>query len=81
VRADGASFRCTTEQTDERRAVQGTGPTRRGKAVDQLQDGGCGQATPMPHGVNGKQSVLVVAGGHGSFETTLSDAVVVYALR
>jgi len=35
----------------------------------------------MPHGVNGKQSVLVVAGGHGSFETTLSDAVVVYALR
>jgi len=27
--------------------------------MHQLQDSGCGQATPMTHGVNGKQMVLV----------------------
>ncbi|MEO6030291.1 MAG: membrane-bound PQQ-dependent dehydrogenase, glucose/quinate/shikimate family [Burkholderiaceae bacterium] len=40
-----------------------------------------GQATPMTYRVNGKQMVVVAAGGHGSFGTTLGDAVVAYALN
>jgi len=40
-----------------------------------------GQATPMTYRVNGKQMVVVAAGGHGSFGTTLGDAVVAYALK
>lgn len=39
-----------------------------------------GQATPMTYRVNGRQMVVVAAGGHGSFGTTLGDAVVAYAL-
>lgn len=35
----------------------------------------------MTQGVNGTQMVLVGLGSHGSFETTLGDAVVVYALK
>ena len=40
-----------------------------------------GQATPMTYRVNGKQMVVVAAGGHGSFGTTPGDAVVAYALK
>lgn len=40
-----------------------------------------GQATPMTYRVNGKQMVVVAAGGHGSFGTTLGDAIVAYALK
>ena len=40
-----------------------------------------GQATPMTYRVNGKQMVVVAAGGHGSFGTTLGDAVVAYTLN
>lgn len=40
-----------------------------------------GQATPMTYRINGKQVVVVAAGGHGSFGTTLGDAVVAYALK
>ncbi|HBI07944.1 MAG TPA: hypothetical protein DDY48_12610, partial [Erwinia persicina] len=39
-----------------------------------------GQATPMTYEVNGKQYVLIVAGGHGSFGTKLGDYVKAYAL-
>ncbi|MBH2558362.1 glucose/quinate/shikimate family membrane-bound PQQ-dependent dehydrogenase [Serratia ureilytica] len=39
-----------------------------------------GQATPMTYEVNGKQYVLIYAGGHGSFGTKLGDYVVAYAL-
>jgi quinoprotein glucose dehydrogenase len=40
-----------------------------------------GQATPMTYrGANGKQMVVVAAGGHGSFGTRLGDAVIAYAL-
>lgn len=38
------------------------------------------QATPMTYEVNGKQYVLIYAGGHGSFGTKLGDYVVAYAL-
>ena len=40
-----------------------------------------GQATPMTYRVNGKQMVVVAAGGHGSFGTTLGDEVVAYTLK
>ncbi|MDR5835946.1 membrane-bound PQQ-dependent dehydrogenase, glucose/quinate/shikimate family [Caballeronia sp. LZ034LL] len=39
-----------------------------------------GQATPMTYEANGKQYVLIAAGGHGSFRTTLGDYVIAYAL-
>ena len=40
-----------------------------------------GQTTPMTYRANGKQMVVVAAGGHGSFGTTLGDSVVAYALH
>ncbi|MDO6414190.1 membrane-bound PQQ-dependent dehydrogenase, glucose/quinate/shikimate family [Sphingomonas sp. BIUV-7] len=40
-----------------------------------------GQATPMTYlGRNGRQYVIVVAGGHGSLGTKLGDNVIAYAL-
>ena len=40
-----------------------------------------GQATPMTYlGADGRQFVLVVAGGHGSFGTKAGDSVIAYAL-
>jgi quinoprotein glucose dehydrogenase len=38
------------------------------------------QATPMTYAVNGKQYVVIAAGGHGSFGTKLGDYVIAYAL-
>lgn len=39
-----------------------------------------GQATPMTYEANGKQYVVIAAGGHGSFGTKLGDYVKAYAL-
>lgn len=39
-----------------------------------------GQATPMTYTANGKQYVVIAAGGHGKFLTRLGDYVVAYAL-
>ncbi|WP_417360469.1 glucose/quinate/shikimate family membrane-bound PQQ-dependent dehydrogenase [Gallaecimonas pentaromativorans] len=39
-----------------------------------------GQATPMTYSVNGKQYVVIAAGGHGSFGTKMGDYIVAYAL-
>ncbi|WAS99893.1 glucose/quinate/shikimate family membrane-bound PQQ-dependent dehydrogenase [Rouxiella chamberiensis] len=39
-----------------------------------------GQATPMTYEVNGKQYVVIAAGGHGSFGTKLGDHIIAYAL-
>jgi len=39
-----------------------------------------GQATPMTYEVNGRQFVVIAAGGHGSFGTKLGDYVIAYAL-
>ncbi|ACC74637.1 glucose/quinate/shikimate family membrane-bound PQQ-dependent dehydrogenase [Paraburkholderia phymatum] len=39
-----------------------------------------GQATPMTYEANGKQYVVIAAGGHGSFGTKLGDYVIAYAL-
>lgn len=39
-----------------------------------------GQATPMTYEINGKQYVVIMAGGHGSFGTKMGDYMVAYAL-
>ncbi|MBZ8132538.1 membrane-bound PQQ-dependent dehydrogenase, glucose/quinate/shikimate family [Afifella sp. IM 167] len=39
-----------------------------------------GQATPMTYAVDGKQYLLVVAGGHGSLGTKTGDSIIAYAL-
>lgn len=39
-----------------------------------------GQATPMTYSVNGKQFVVIAAGGHGKLKTTMGDSLVAYAL-
>ncbi len=39
-----------------------------------------GQATPMTYEVNGRQYVVIAAGGHGSFGTKLGDYIIAYAL-
>lgn len=39
-----------------------------------------GQATPMSYSIDGKQYIVIAAGGHGSFGTKLGDYVMAYAL-
>ncbi|MFM0739246.1 glucose/quinate/shikimate family membrane-bound PQQ-dependent dehydrogenase [Paraburkholderia xenovorans] len=39
-----------------------------------------GQATPMSYSIDGRQYVVIAAGGHGSFGTKLGDYVMAYAL-
>ncbi|HEY5810154.1 MAG TPA: pyrroloquinoline quinone-dependent dehydrogenase [Povalibacter sp.] len=39
-----------------------------------------GQATPMSYTLNGRQYVVVAAGGHGGLDTTRGDYVVAFAL-
>lgn len=39
-----------------------------------------GQATPMTYRVNGRQYVVIAAGGHGRMGTTLGDSIVAFAL-
>ena len=45
---------------------------------DRLPAGG--QSTPMSYAVDGKQYVVMAAGGHGSFRTKVGDYVIAYAL-
>jgi quinoprotein glucose dehydrogenase len=54
--------------------------TRTGKLLwqDELPAGG--QATPMSYVLNGKQFVVIAAGGHGKLGTKLGDAVIAYTL-
>ncbi|PIJ51179.1 pyrroloquinoline quinone-dependent dehydrogenase [Erwinia sp. OLTSP20] len=51
-----------------------------GKQLWQARLPAGGQATPMTYEVNGKQYVVIAAGGHGSFGTKLGDYVIAYAL-
>jgi quinoprotein glucose dehydrogenase len=53
---------------------------RTGKTVwsDVLPAGG--QATPMTYEVNGKQYLVIMAGGHHFMETPIGDEVIAYAL-
>jgi quinoprotein glucose dehydrogenase len=39
-----------------------------------------GQATPMSYQVNGRQFVVIAAGGHGGLDTKQGDYVVAFAL-
>jgi quinoprotein glucose dehydrogenase len=39
-----------------------------------------GQATPMTYLANGKQFVVIAAGGHGKLGTTLGDSLIAFAL-
>ncbi|ABE31449.1 quinoprotein glucose dehydrogenase [Paraburkholderia xenovorans LB400] len=39
-----------------------------------------GQATPMSYSIDGRQYIVIAAGGHGSFGTKLGDYVMAYAL-
>ncbi|WP_323123251.1 membrane-bound PQQ-dependent dehydrogenase, glucose/quinate/shikimate family [Burkholderia alba] len=41
---------------------------------------GGGQATPMTYSVNGKQYLVIMAGGHHFMRTPVTDALVAYAL-
>lgn len=54
--------------------------TQTGKLLwqDELPAGG--QATPMSYVLNGKQFVVIAAGGHAKLGTKLGDSVVAYAL-
>jgi quinoprotein glucose dehydrogenase len=53
---------------------------RTGRTVWSATLPGGGQATPMTYAVNGKQYVVIMAGGHHFMETKVSDALVAYAL-
>jgi len=39
-----------------------------------------GQATPMTYSVNGKQFIVIAAGGHGKLKTTMGDSLIAFAL-
>ncbi len=39
-----------------------------------------GQATPMTYAVDGRQYVVIAAGGHGNLGTTFGDHLVAFAL-
>ncbi|OAT35673.1 membrane-bound PQQ-dependent dehydrogenase, glucose/quinate/shikimate family [Proteus myxofaciens] len=39
-----------------------------------------GQATPMTYSIDGKQYVVIMAGGHGSFGTKMGDSLIAYGL-
>jgi quinoprotein glucose dehydrogenase len=39
-----------------------------------------GQATPMTYSINGRQYVVIVAGGHGGLGTKRGDYVIAFAL-
>ncbi|MCA8166225.1 glucose/quinate/shikimate family membrane-bound PQQ-dependent dehydrogenase [Burkholderia gladioli] len=54
--------------------------TNNGKLLWEQRLPAGGQATPMTYEVNGRQYVVIAAGGHGSFGTKLGDYVIAYAL-
>ncbi|ACD16092.1 glucose/quinate/shikimate family membrane-bound PQQ-dependent dehydrogenase [Paraburkholderia phytofirmans] len=51
-----------------------------GKQVWEARLPAGGQATPMSYSINGRQYLVIAAGGHGSFGTKLGDYVIAYAL-
>jgi quinoprotein glucose dehydrogenase len=51
-----------------------------GKELWKAQLSAGAQATPMTYQENGKQYVVIAAGGHGKLGTTLGDSVVAFAL-
>ncbi len=55
--------------------------TENGKLLWQEQLPAGGQATPMSYELNGKQYVVISAGGHGKLKTPLGDYVIAYTLE
>lgn len=53
---------------------------RTGKTIWQDVLPGGGQATPMTYEADGKQYLVIMAGGHHFMETPVSDALIAYAL-
>nr|AAD23735.1 glucose dehydrogenase [Tatumella morbirosei] len=53
---------------------------RDGKLLWQARLPAGGQATPMTYEVDGKQYLVIVAGGHGSFGTKMGDYIIAYKL-
>lgn len=51
-----------------------------GKQLWQARLPAGGQATPMTYSIDGRQYVVVMAGGHGSAGTRLGDSVMAYSL-
>jgi quinoprotein glucose dehydrogenase len=51
-----------------------------GKIVWETQLPAGGQATPMTYQLNGKQFLVIAAGGHGKLGTKLGDYIVAYSL-
>jgi len=51
-----------------------------GKELWQAELPASAQATPMTYSVNGKQYIVIAAGGHGKLRTKQGDAVVAYTL-
>lgn len=51
-----------------------------GKQLWQARLPAGGQATPMTYMQNGKQYIVIMAGGHSSFGTKLGDALIAYKL-
>lgn len=51
-----------------------------GKQLWQARLPAGGQAVPMTYAINGKQYVVIMAGGHGSFGTKMGDSLIAYAL-
>jgi quinoprotein glucose dehydrogenase len=51
-----------------------------GKELWQAELPACANATPMTYQINGRQFVVVAAGGHGKLGSKMGDAVVAFAL-
>jgi quinoprotein glucose dehydrogenase len=51
-----------------------------GKVLWEVKLPAGGQATPMTYSINGRQYVVIAAGGHGKLGTTRGDYLVAYAL-
>ena len=54
--------------------------TQSGKLLWQASLPAGGQATPLTYMANGRQYVVIAAGGHNSMETTIGDSVIAYAV-
>ncbi len=52
-----------------------------GEVVRQARLPAGGQASPMSYAVDGRQFIVIAAGGHGGMETTRGDHLVAFALK
>jgi len=55
--------------------------TKTGEMVWEYQLPASAQATPMTYSINGKQYLVIAAGGHGKLHTKLGDYVVAFAVE